>query len=303
MSYAIYIGKNHSATGHAWLAGYGDEPSSHWLQITPRKQHAPQEQITVGVSADADLPGRLTQIPQAPETARNIRVDYSYYKGVPAPLTNGGLNEYGVAVRDVWSTSRPELIAMTPTEQTGLNYSDLARVVVERAKSAREGVDLIAKLIADHGESTYGGNSHLIADAQEAWVVIQFAGGQGLWAAQRLGADSIRASRPGYIGEIPIDQPDHPDFLYSANLVDFAKAQGWYSQGPFDVNAILGDGKGRWDGIKWIELEMTKRAQRPQKIGFSDVVWAIRTSVLLRLLRPCSWARTKFPKNSRCIAI
>jgi dipeptidase len=77
MSYAIYIGKNHSATGHAWLAGYGDEPSSHWLQITPRKQHAPQEQITVGVSADADLPGRLTQIPQAPETARNIRVDYS----------------------------------------------------------------------------------------------------------------------------------------------------------------------------------------------------------------------------------
>jgi dipeptidase len=280
MSYAIYIGKNHSATGHAWLAGYGDEPSSHWLQITPRKQHAPQEQITVGVSADADLPGRLTQIPQAPETARNIRVDYSYYKGVPAPLTNGGLNEYGVAVRDVWSTSRPELIAMTPTEQTGLNYSDLARVVVERAKSAREGVDLIAKLIADHGESTYGGNSHLIADAQEAWVVIQFAGGQGLWAAQRLGADSIRASRPGYIGEIPIDQPDHPDFLYSANLVDFAKAQGWYSQGPFDVNAILGDGKGRWDGIKWIELEMTKRAQRPQKIGFSDVVWAIRTSVL-----------------------
>ena len=26
----------------------------------------------------------------------------------------GGLNEYGVAVRDIWSTSRPELIAMTP---------------------------------------------------------------------------------------------------------------------------------------------------------------------------------------------
>ena len=39
MSYGIYIGKNHSATGHAWLGGYGDEPSSHWLEIVPETAH------------------------------------------------------------------------------------------------------------------------------------------------------------------------------------------------------------------------------------------------------------------------
>lgn len=280
MSYGIYVGKNHTSDGHAWLAGYGDEPSSHWLEIIPQAKHSADKTITVGVSDTADLPGLRTVIPQVPATARHIRVSYSYYKGVPAPLTNGGLNEHGVAVRDIWSTSRDELIAMTPPNQTGPNYSDLARIVIERATTAREGVELIANLIAEHGESTYGGNSHIIADADEAWVIIQFAGGQGLWAAERLGPDSIRASRPGYIGIIPIDDPSHPDFLYSPNLIEFAKSQGWYNHGSFDVNTILGDGKGRWEGVRWVEDKMTERAKRPEKIGLHDMIWAIRTPVL-----------------------
>jgi len=37
MSYGLYIGKNLTSDGHAWLAGYGDEPSSHWLEIIPKK--------------------------------------------------------------------------------------------------------------------------------------------------------------------------------------------------------------------------------------------------------------------------
>src|SRR5690606_26080474 len=88
MSYGLYIGKNHSATGHAWLAGYGDEPSSHWLEIVPRKTHAPGQTIRVGVTPQARLPGVLSDIPQVAETARHLRVSYSHYLGVPAPLTN-----------------------------------------------------------------------------------------------------------------------------------------------------------------------------------------------------------------------
>ena len=183
MSYGIYIGRAHTATGIPYLAGYGDEPSSHWLEIVPRQTHAKGATITVGVTPQAGMPGHLIEIPQVPQTARNIRVSYSHYLGVPAPLTNGGLNEHGVAVRDIWSTSRPELIAMTPQDQTGPNYSDLARIVLERAQTAREGVEIVAALIAEHGYSTYGGNSHIFADADEAWVVIEFAGGRGLWVA------------------------------------------------------------------------------------------------------------------------
>ena len=280
MSYGIYIGRNHSADGHAWLAGYGDEPSSHWLEIAPRQRHEPGTSVEVGVSPSADLPGQRSTIPQIAETFRHLRVSYSYYLGVPAPITNGGLNEHGVAVRDIWSPSRPELIAMTPPDQRGPNYSDLARLVLERARTAREGVDLIAQLIAEHGYSCYGGNSHIIADPDEAWVVIEFSGAQKLWVAERLGPDSIRASRPGYIGVIP--PAPNADFRFPEHFIPFAVAQGWHdpAQGPFDVNAVYGDGKGRWDGVAWIEDEMRQRAARPQKIGLEDVIWSIASERL-----------------------
>jgi dipeptidase len=280
MSYAIYIGKNHSRTGRAWLGGYGDEPSSHWLEIVPAAAHSDGATIEVGVGAEADLPGIRTRIPQVRATLRHLRASYSYFKGIPAPITNGGLNEKGVAVRDVWSTSREELIAMTPKAQTGPNYSDLARIVLERAGSARGAVEICAGLIANYGESTYGGNSHLFADSEEAWVMIQFAGGKGLWVAERLGPDSIRASRPGYVLGVPVDHPDHPDFLWSPNFVSFAREKGWYDGGPFDANAIYGDGTGRREGIRWIEAELQARAARPERIGLEDLIWAIRTERL-----------------------
>jgi len=283
VSYGLYIGKNHTADGIAYLGGYGDEPSSHWLEIVPRQQHPDGARITVGVTPQADLPGRLCDIPQVPQTARHLRVSYSYYKGVPAPLTNGGLNEHGVAVRDIWSGSRAELVAMTPPDQTGPNYSDLARLVLERARTARQGVELIGALIEEFGYSDYGGNSHLIADPEEAWVVIELSGGQKLWAAERLGADSIRASRPGFIGEIPVQEPAHPDYLYAPHLVSFAVEQGWFDPGvrrPFNLNQVYGDGKGPWAGASWIEAEMARRAARPGKIGMADIVWAIRTERL-----------------------
>ncbi|MFN4142767.1 C69 family dipeptidase [Aestuariivirga sp.] len=280
MSYAIYVGRELTASGHAFLAGYGDEPSSHWLELVAEARHPAGSTITVGTTPAADVPGRLSEIPQAPETARHLRVSYSYYKGTPAPLTNGGLNQYGVAVRDVWSPSRPELVAMTPADQAGLNYSDLCKIVLERARSAREGVELIGELTARHGDVTYGGNSHLIADAEEAWVVIEFAGGKGLWAAERLGPRSIRVSRPGYIGEVPPEGDGGRNYLWSENFISFAAGQGWYdasSGKAFDVNAIYGDGKLRWDGVAWVEGHLAKRAASPEKIGFRDLVYLLRT--------------------------
>jgi dipeptidase len=277
VSYAIYVGRDRTTGGVGYLAGYGDEPSSHWLEVVPRGEHAPDATIEVGVTSAADLPGIRTRIPQAPSTARHVRVSYSYYKGTPGPLTNGGLNEHGVAVRDVWSPSRPELVAMTPPDQSGPNYSDLSRIVLERARTAREGVDLIGRLIAQHGHCTYGGNSHLIADGTEAWVVIQFAGGAGLWAAERLGPDAIRVSRPGYIGEVPAGGDGGRDLLASANFFTFAAEQGWHREGTaFDVNAVYGDGKGRWAGVAAVEDELLRLSRHSGGVTLHDVMSVLR---------------------------
>lgn len=278
----MYVGSGLTADGVGYLAGYGDEPSSHWLEVMPRQQHPTGSVVEVGVTPEAQMPGERSTIPQVSETFRHLRVSYSQFLGVPPPLTNGGLNEHGVAVRDVWSPSHPRLVAMTPSDQRGPSYSDLARIVLERCRTAREGVELIGDLINRYGESTYGGNSHLIADAGEAWVIIEFAGGAGLWVAERLGPESIRVSRPGYIGVIPGDFAGHDDFAGSPHLIDFAVDHGWYSasEGSFDVNRVYGDGKGRWPGVTWIEDELARRASRPERVTLEDLFWAVRTERL-----------------------
>ncbi|KAK7429175.1 hypothetical protein QQZ08_004390 [Neonectria magnoliae] len=242
-SYAFYVGKNLTADGSVLVGGTGEEVSSHWLQLFPERDHASNATITVGVTKNAVIPGELIQIPQASHTLRYLSMEYSDYEGFPAPLTNGGLNEKGVAVRDVWADNRQELIDMTPTPQHGLQYSDLARVVMERASTAREGVEIIGDLIAKHGEATYGGNSHLIADQDEGWIVWEMAGGAGLWAAQHLGPNEVKVLYPGYIEDFPVDFNDSSDFMGSDNIVSFAVEQGWWSSAsgkPFNIFNVYG---------------------------------------------------------------
>jgi dipeptidase len=233
-SVAVYVGRNLTADGSVLLAGYGDEPSSHWLSIVPARDHAADATVTVGATSSADMPGELIEIPQVPRTFRYISMDYSYFLGLPAPLTNGGLNEHGVAVRDVALTSRKELVDMTPNPQRGLNYSDLARIVLERARSAREAMEIVTNLIDTHGYATYGGNSHVFADAEEGWVVLEFAGGQGLWVARRLGPDDLWMNWRGYHGfgyvqELPAGWRENPNYRASANFDSFAAERGWFS--------------------------------------------------------------------------
>lgn len=120
----------------------------------PRAKHPRGATIEVGVTPEATIPGRLTEIPQVRRTHRYITMNYSDFEGFPAPLTNGGLNEQGVAIRDIWSPSRAELVEMTPTPQTGPQYSDLARIALERAESAREAVRVVGGRIDRHGYST-----------------------------------------------------------------------------------------------------------------------------------------------------
>lgn len=280
-SYAFYVGSELTADGSVLLGGTGEEPSSHWLQIAPRGQHGANALITVGATERADLPARLSTIPQVAETARYITMNYSSYAGFPAPITNGGLNEHQVAVRDVWAPSRDELVAMTPAQQTGPNYSDLARIALERAETAREAVTIIGDLIDRYGYTTYGGNSHLIADSSEGWVVLEFAGGQGLWVAERLGPDDVRVSYPGYVGDIPADYADHPDYMGSDNLIDFAVERGWYDPEagePFNVDRVYGmGGIMRHPGTKYLSpatVEAELRAMAP--VTVADMMAMVR---------------------------
>ncbi len=242
-SIAFYVGRNLTGDGSVLLGGFGHEPSSHWLEITPGRDFPEGTMVEVGVTESARYPGERTRIPQVSRTARFITSNYSEFAGFPPPLTNGGLNEHGVAARTVWSPSRAELREMTPDPQRGLSYSDLARAVMERARSAREAVRIVGDLVEAHGYATYGGNSFLFADAEEGWVVLTFAGGQGLWAAERLGPDQVRVLYPGFIRDFPVGFEEDPDFMGSPHLVRFAQEQDWFepdASGSMDLQQVYG---------------------------------------------------------------
>jgi len=243
-SIGFYVGKNLTEDGSVLLGGFGHEPSSHWLEIVPRRQFPEGATTTVGVTERAGYPGELIEIPQARETNKYITSNYSEFAGFPAPLTNGGLNEHGVAARDIWSPSSQRLLAYTENPQRGPNYSDLSRIAMERASTAREAVEIVGGLIDEYGYSTYGGNSHLFADKNEGWVLVNYGGSQGLWAAERLGPNETRVSFPGYLNPFPLDYQDHPEeYLASENFIDFAVDQGWFDpeqSDEFDPQEVYG---------------------------------------------------------------
>ena len=173
---------------------------------------------------------------------------------------------------------------MTPKKQKGLNYSDLSRIAIQRAKTARQAAQIVGEMIEKHGYATYGGNSHLFADPNEGWILLEFAGGQGLWVAKRLGPDEIRVSRPGYIGEIPLDYQSNPNYMGSKNLVSFAVKQGFYdpkSQAPFNVHEIYSarDGRMREPVVSLIEKRLKDRSG---KITLLDLIEVLRTPEVSR---------------------
>ncbi|SVD27014.1 uncharacterized protein METZ01_LOCUS379868, partial [marine metagenome] len=87
-SYAIYVGKNLTKDGSVMIGGSGDEVSSHWLEIVPEKDHPAGTTIPVGVTEDANMPGKFIQISQIGHTYRYLTMNYSEYLGFPPPLTN-----------------------------------------------------------------------------------------------------------------------------------------------------------------------------------------------------------------------
>ena len=230
MSVSIYVGKDLTEYGNCFLAGYGDEPSSHYF-FYGEGGETDKDFVEAGLNSEAKFPGKRIKVDQVDSTYRYITSRYTCWKGLPEPLENGGINENQVAAAAVWSPSRSELKELTPNPQKGVTFSDISKLVMERAESAEHAVEIAGNLIDKYGYATYGGNSHMFVDPDEGWIMVQLAGGKGLWAAKRLGSDEIRVNRPGYLGEFPTDFKDKDGFKGSDNLISFAEEMGWYDEG------------------------------------------------------------------------
>ena len=130
-----------------------------------------------------------------------------------------GINEHQVIVADNDAPSRDTL-----DFKQSLHDNDVIRLVLERAKTAREGVDIVAGLVEKHGQA-WNGIMFEIGDPNELWIV-EVTGHR--WAAKRYVNTITARSNQYQIGD------DYD--LASKDLVSFAAAQKWVKGDAKKIN-------------------------------------------------------------------
>ncbi len=99
---------------------------------------------------------------------------------------------------------------------------------LQRAKSAREAIEIMGKLVAEYGYYS-SGESISISDKDEVWIMEIIGKGPGnkgaVWVARRIpdGYISAHANHPR-ITTFPKDDPEN--CLYAGDVIDFAREKG-----------------------------------------------------------------------------
>jgi len=154
------------------------------------------------------------EIPQVAETYRLLGHSPWWVWGF-----EHGVNEHAVAIGNQTVFSKEPI-----EERPGLIGMDLVRLGLERGRSAREALEVIAGLLEAHGQGgaafgpTAGGyhNSFMLADPNEAWVLET---SNRHWAARSVVLESL--SNHLSIGT---------DWeIGSRDLDSFAHRQGWWT--------------------------------------------------------------------------
>jgi len=140
----------------------------------------------------------------------------------------GLMNEHQLAIGETTFGGRSEL----RNPDGFLQYFFLMNLALQRAKTARQAVKVMAELVEEYGYASTG-ESFSIADPHEAWIMEMIGpgpGGKGAhWVALRIPDGYICAhANMSRIGEFSLDDPDN--CLYSSDVISFATEKGYYDK-------------------------------------------------------------------------
>jgi dipeptidase len=146
----------------------------------------------------------------------------------------GNVNEMQVSIAETTFTGRSELHG-----GPGLfDYGNLIWITLQRASTAREAIKIMSDLVKIYGYKDTG-ETFSIADKNEAWI-MDFIGkgkhGKGaVWVAARV-PDGYIAAHANQSRIRNINWRDRKNWMWSDDVVDFAKEMGWFSGKKKDFN-------------------------------------------------------------------
>jgi len=140
----------------------------------------------------------------------------------------GNMNEFQVAIGETTFGGRSELYT-----QSGaiMDYGSLIYVALQRAKTAREAIEVMTSLVEEYGYYSEG-ESFSIADPDEVWILELIGKGEGekgaVWVAERVPDGYISGhANQARITTFPLNDPKN--CLYSKDVISFAREKGWYN--------------------------------------------------------------------------
>ena len=152
----------------------------------------------------------LGHIPQVPRTYQRV----------------GNMNEHQLIIAETTYGGRPEL-----EDPNGMmDYGSLIYVTLERARTAREAIDIIVDLANTYGYFS-SGESFSIADTEEVWVMDLIGKGPDnkgiVWVARRVPDGYICAhANQARISTFPLNDPEN--CIYAPDVIPFAREKGYF---------------------------------------------------------------------------
>lgn len=230
----IYMGKNLTADGNTYYGRTEDVGTRYLKHYGIEPSHGPGH---IYGSDESDFA----------YTSTKTTYRYSYVRDHPSQwhgrwdaYSEAGINEKGVSCSATLSTSmNDEAKAADPLTKTGISEYVYAGVILGESGTAREGVELIGRLINEQGANA--NDQLIIADNNETWLFAALSGHQ--WIAMKL-ADDIASLNPN-IGNLTynVDLDDTENCLHSEGIESMPREKGFaeYTDGKFDVAKTYGE--------------------------------------------------------------
>ncbi|MBN1273311.1 MAG: C69 family dipeptidase [Candidatus Aminicenantes bacterium] len=227
---SIIVGKGATVDGSTMTSHSCDSGSDRtWINIVPHQKHKKGDMCKIYFEPKRikgpDHPDRfpLGEIPQVEETYAYINTAY--------PV----MNEHQLAIGETTFGGRRELM----NKKGLIDAPELYRLILERARTAREAIRLADDLTKKHGYRDYG-ECFTFADPEEVWFFEILGPGKdrigAVWAAQRIPDDHIGVSaNASRIRQIDLGDKEH--FMASENVFSLAEEMGWWdpqSGEPFE---------------------------------------------------------------------